>query len=150
MKSPATAQQLVRFPLLRRRMHADTANMAPIPLQRPLPEPGRKRPLVLLIEDSVTQRDLYARLIDEGLSVLTATRGETGYALACSEEPDVIMVDVRLPALDGLTICQRLRANPDTSSIPVVVFRQPYPADLLLATLHCVIEEGRTTAHAGK
>jgi len=46
--------------------------------------------------------------------------------------------------VDGSTICQRLRANPDTASIPVVMFTRPYPADLLIATLNCAIEQVRT------
>jgi DNA-binding response OmpR family regulator len=117
--------------------------MPPISFKRALVEPVRTRPLVLLIEGDDSQLDLYARLIDEDLSVLTASRGETGYALACSEEPDVVMIGVRLPDVDGSTICQRLRANPDTASIPVVMFTRPYPADLLLATLHCAIEQVR-------
>ena len=135
--------------------------MAPIPDQRPPSAPRRERPLVLLIEDNVTQLDLYSMVIEEELSLLTATRGETGYALACSEKPDVIVVDVLLPDVDGLTVCQRLRANPQTSSIPIVVLTgddgahdraqrvasqfsgvltKPCPAELLLSTLRSAIE----------
>jgi len=117
--------------------------MPPIPFKRALPQPVRTRPLVLLIEGDDSPLDLYATLIDEDLSVLTATRGETGYALARSEEPDVVMIGGVLPDVDGSTICQRLRANPDTASIPVVMFTRPYPADLLIATLHCAIEQMR-------
>jgi len=102
-------------------------------------DPGRPRALVLLIGDDAAGRDLYAKLVDGDLNVVAAPSGETGYALACSEEPDVVMIDGRLPDADGMTICKRLRANPDTASIPVIVFSQPCPVDLLLATVHSTI-----------
>jgi len=91
---------------------------------------------VLLIGDDATDRDLYAKLIDGELSVLAAPTGERGYALACTEEPDLVLIDGRLPDADGLTVCRRLRANPDTASLPVIVFTQPCSVDLLLATVH--------------
>ena len=84
-------------------------------------QPGRQRPVVLLIEDNAMHRDLFGMVIEEELNLLTATCGETGYDLACSELPDAIVVDVLLPDVDGLTIAQRLQANPDTASIPIVV-----------------------------
>ena len=94
---------------------------------------------MLLIGDDATDRDLYAKLIDGALSVLAATTGETGYALACSEEPDLVLIDSRLRDTDGLTVCKRLRANPDTASLPVIVFTQPCSVDLLLATVHSAL-----------
>ena len=85
------------------------------------PHPHRQRALVLFIEDNLTQLDLYAMVLREKCDVVTATRGETGYELASSEHPDAIVLDVLLPDVDGLTLCERLRANPSTASIPVIV-----------------------------
>lgn len=81
----------------------------------------RVRPLVLLIEDNLTLLDLYAMVLDEEFDVVTATRGEEGYELACNEHPDVIVLDVLLPDVDGFQVSERLRGNPETVSIPVVV-----------------------------
>src|SRR5256885_12854664 len=69
-------------------------------------QPGRQRPVVLLIEDNAMHRDLFGMVIEEELNLLTATCGETGYDLACSELPDAIVVDVLLPDVDGLTIAR--------------------------------------------
>jgi len=124
---------------------ADTPIVGPFFFQRSPAEP-RQRPLVLLIEDDAAGLDLYATLVDDDLSVLAATCGETGYALACSEEPDAVLIDARLPDMDGLSVCQRLRANPDTASIPVIMFTHPCSTDLLLATLNSSLARERTAA----
>ena len=116
----------------------------------------RKRPLVLFIEDNLTQLDLYSMLIEDELSVMKASRGGTGYDLAFSEQPDVIVLDLVLPDADGLALRERLRTNPTTASIPVValtgddaayaraegvrsqfsdVLLKPCPADRLLSAI---------------
>lgn len=117
------------------------------------------RPRALIIDDHLTQRDLYALVIADEFSVLTATRGETGYALACAEHPEVIVVDVRLPDVDGLKLCEDFRNNPQTTWIPLIVLTgddtafarasltrsldavlaKPCPADHLLATMRRAI-----------
>ena len=81
----------------------------------------RSRPLVLFIEDNLTQLDLYSMMIEDQVSVVKASRGETGYDLAVSEQPDVIVLDLLLPDADGLAVHERLRTNPATASIPIVV-----------------------------
>ena len=121
--------------------------VVPISFQRS-PAARQQRPLVLLIEDNAAGLDLYARLVDDELSVIAATCGETGYALACSEEPDVVLIDARLPDMDGRAVCQRLRTNPETASIPVIMFTQPCSTDLLLATLNSTLARERTIARS--
>jgi len=81
----------------------------------------RKRAVALMIEDNLTQLDLYTMVLEEKLDVMTATRGEAGYGLACREHPDVIVLDVLLPDVDGLTVCEWLQSNPVTASIPLIV-----------------------------
>src|SRR5438874_13495005 len=81
----------------------------------------RSRPLVLFIEDNLTQLDLYSMMIEDQVSVVKASRGETGYDLAVSEQPDVIVLDLLLPDADGLAVRERLRTNPATASIPIIV-----------------------------
>ena len=62
----------------------------------PMPSQGRDRtrPVVVFIEDDVTELDEYTRMIDFEFDVVQATGGKIGYGLACTEVPDVIVVDV--------------------------------------------------------
>jgi DNA-binding response OmpR family regulator len=122
--------------------------------------PARPRPLVLLIEDNLTHLDLYSLILQDKVDVVSATRGETGLTIARVERPDAIIVDVLLPDADGLALCQQLREQHETSSIPLVVLtgdddaydraadlrsvvdailKKPCPADRLLATVHRAI-----------
>ena len=57
----------------------------------------------------------------EGYDVLTATGGEAGLAQARTGNPDVVVLDVMMPGVDGLEVARRLRADPATRSIPVVM-----------------------------
>jgi len=59
-------------------------------------------------------------VLEEHCEVLKASRGETGYAAACAELPDVIVLDLLLPDVDGFDVCRRLRANRPTATIPVI------------------------------
>jgi CheY-like chemotaxis protein len=125
------------------------------------PHSQRQRALVLLIEDNLTQLDLYSMVLREECDVVTATRGEMGYELACTEHPDAIVADVLLPDVSGLALSKRLRANPSTASIPVIVLTgddvayaraqlvrseltgvllKPCPADQLLSTVRQAVE----------
>jgi DNA-binding response OmpR family regulator len=79
------------------------------------------RPCVLVVEDNVTVRNLYARVFGERFRVLSATRGEDGYALACTGRADAVVVDALLPDMDGLNLCERLVANPSTAWMPLIV-----------------------------
>ena len=76
---------------------------------------------VLLVEDNEMNRDmLFRRLRRRGFEVLIAADGEQGVAIAASEQPDVILMDMSLPVLDGWEATRRLKAAPDTECIPVI------------------------------
>ena len=76
---------------------------------------------VLLVEDNEMNRDmLFRRLRRRGFEVLIAADGEQGVAIAASEQPDVILMDMSLPVLDGWEATRRLKAAPDTERIPVI------------------------------
>lgn len=77
---------------------------------------------ILLIEDDVTLRDLYSeRLKMEGYDILIATEGPEGVEKAMSDHPDAIMLDLRIPKLDGFGVLEKLKANNATKNIPVLV-----------------------------
>ena len=78
-------------------------------------------PRILLVEDEEMNRDSLARLLRRrGYEVLIAVDGEQGIALARAEAPDLILMDMSLPVLDGWEATRRLKAAPETRAIPVV------------------------------
>ena len=80
------------------------------------------KPCILLIEDDQDMRELVAgHLTHTGFDVHQAEDGIKGQALALQYEPDVILLDLMLPKVDGLTLCQRLRRDERTASIPILM-----------------------------
>jgi len=86
-------------------------------------EDRRKRlSRVLVIDDDETVHDMLFRLLSkEGFLVETADDGESGVQKARELKPDVIVLDVLMPGMDGWDVLTRLKNNPDTESIPVVM-----------------------------
>ncbi len=77
---------------------------------------------ILFIEDeSALQRTITQVLSEEGFEVVSAIDGETGLKSAESELPDLILLDLILPRIDGFEVLSLLKANPKTISIPVIV-----------------------------
>ncbi len=76
---------------------------------------------VLVIEDHLINMELAVLLLEKGgHSVLCARNAEDGLVLARSELPDVILMDIQLPSMDGLTATRLLKADPITCVIPVI------------------------------
>jgi CheY-like chemotaxis protein len=80
-----------------------------------------ERPRVLLVDDSPEYRELYATLLADRATVITAARGEEALAIAGSEPLDAIVLDVMMPGLDGWQTCERLKSAPSTREIPVIM-----------------------------
>jgi DNA-binding response OmpR family regulator len=77
---------------------------------------------VLLIEDDEAAAEMYRlRLAADGYAVVVADDGEKGLAMAISERPDFIYLDLRLPRIDGFEVLERLRADPETAVVPVII-----------------------------
>jgi two-component system, cell cycle response regulator DivK len=76
---------------------------------------------VLLVEDNEMNRDMLSRrLIRRGFQVVFAMDGQHGIDLAHSERPDIILMDMSLPVIDGWEATRRLKANDATRSVPVI------------------------------
>jgi len=76
---------------------------------------------VLLVEDSLPNRDMLTRRLQRrGFTVCSAVDGPSGVAMAASEMPDVILMDVALGAMDGWEATRRIKANPHTTGIPII------------------------------
>jgi DNA-binding response OmpR family regulator len=81
-----------------------------------------RRRTVLLIDDDEDQTQALAwRLQTQGFTTLTASTGKLGLQTAIREQPDVILLDVQLPDLDGLDVCEQLSDTPATCCIPVII-----------------------------
>lgn len=77
---------------------------------------------VLIVDDSPTIRRVATSVLEQhGYRVLSADNGESGFDLALRERPNLILLDVRMPGLDGYETCKRLRAAPVTSKTPIVM-----------------------------
>lgn len=78
---------------------------------------------VLIIDDEpLILKATAIRLKAEGWSVITARNGPDGLTMAAVNKPDVVLLDVMMPGMDGWQTLRELKTNPATASIPVVVF----------------------------
>ncbi|MGH9734356.1 MAG: response regulator [Candidatus Acidiferrales bacterium] len=79
-------------------------------------------PKILVVEDNQASREMISRrLKGKGFSVVAAEDGEQGYALARSESPDVILMDISLPGINGWQVIELLKSEPGTRDIPLIV-----------------------------
>jgi CheY-like chemotaxis protein len=95
---------------------------SPTPKRRGSARPASAPPRsVLVIDDDSTIRMLCRiNLVAGGIDVLEAADGESGIAVARRERPDLVLLDVMMPGIDGWEVARRLAADPQTRDIPVV------------------------------
>jgi CheY-like chemotaxis protein len=94
---------------------------------------------ILLVEDNEMNRDMLSRrLIRKGFEVVMAIDGEQALALAQSELPDLILMDMSLPVIDGWEATRRVRATEATSNIPIIAL-----------TAHAMSGDREKTLNAG-
>lgn len=76
---------------------------------------------ILLVEDNEMNRDMLSRrLMKRGFEVVLAEDGAAGFAMAATECPDVVLMDMSLPVLDGWAATRKLKATEETRDIPVI------------------------------
>ncbi len=76
---------------------------------------------ILMIEDEELNRDMQSRRLElKGYEVVMAEDGETGIEMARTESPDLILMDVSLPGINGYETTRRIKAQPETRSIPII------------------------------
>ena len=99
-------------------------------LSRAATDPARvKRPLVMIVDDDAEMQRLSAEAVEElGYGFLVAADGDAGLALARRFLPDLILTDALMPKLDGREMCRRLKEDPATSHIKVVIMTGLYTA----------------------
>ena len=76
---------------------------------------------ILIVEDNEMNRDMLSRrLIKKGFEIIIAVDGEDGVKKTLSEKPDLILMDMSLPVMDGWEATKKLKSNSDTSKIPII------------------------------
>ena len=76
---------------------------------------------ILIVEDNEMNRDMLSRRLErKGYSITMAVDGGEGVERAIAEKPDLILMDMSLPVLDGWEATRRVKANPETKGIPVI------------------------------
>jgi two-component system, cell cycle response regulator DivK len=76
---------------------------------------------ILLVEDNEMNRDMLSRRLERrGYQVVIAVDGQQGVDMARSEKPDLVLMDMSLPVLDGWEATRRLKADPDTRPVPII------------------------------
>ena len=94
---------------------------------------------ILVVEDNEANQELITRFLRrEGYGVIQATDGKSGVALAEGQLPDLILMDLSLPELDGWEATRQIRANPVTAAIPIIAL-----------TAHAFAEEVQQALDAG-
>ena len=78
-------------------------------------------PKILLVEDNEMNRDMLSRrLVRGGYDVIIAEDGERGVAMATSDKPDLILMDMSLPVIDGWEATRRIKATSELRKIPII------------------------------
>lgn len=102
-------------------------------IEEPQPEAGYDRDngaagddcssrlVLLLVEDDNDVRDYIAGALSDEFRVMTAANGREGYDVARAEIPDIVVSDIMMPEMDGIELCHRLKTEPATNHIPVIL-----------------------------
>lgn len=78
-------------------------------------------PTIILVEDNEDNRDMLSRRLQrKGFSVLIAVNGEEAVGMVQREHPDLVLMDISLPVMDGFEATRRLKQNDATKSIPII------------------------------
>ena len=93
-------------------------------------------PTVVIVEDSPTQAKLIAsQLAKYGVITVIADDGLAGLRAVYEYQPDLVVLDVNLPTMDGFQVCYRLKRDPDTAHVPVVMLTVEADAEETLVGL---------------
>lgn len=97
--------------------------------------PRKVKQRILIVDDDHSQTEVLAhRFTRQGYHTLIAYTGQMGLELARAERPDLILLDIRLPDIDGLSVCHELNDDPETCDIPIIVLSAMERPDIIRRT----------------
>src|SRR5471032_2070291 len=106
-----------------------------IGMERPVDE-RIKEATVLVVDDMATNIKVIAGMLaEEGYGIKVAITGRKALEMAVAQPPDIILLDVMMPEMDGFTVCRQLKANPATAAIPVIFLSAKDQADDIVGGL---------------
>jgi DNA-binding NarL/FixJ family response regulator len=80
----------------------------------------KAKPKILIIDDEATNIDVIGQILESDYELIFAMEGASGIDIAYDALPDVILLDIIMPGMDGYDVCARLKADPRTAGIPVI------------------------------
>ena len=78
------------------------------------------KPVVLVVDDDPVNLDILVQTLEQDYFLIIAKNGKRALDLAFSHHPDLILLDILMPEIDGFEVCQRLKADKATEGIPVI------------------------------
>ncbi|NET38902.1 MAG: response regulator [Cyanothece sp. SIO1E1] len=79
-------------------------------------------PTILIVEDTPSQMELMSHYLKaSGYIVISATSAQEGFDKAITQKPDVIITDVIMPGMSGFELCRKLKRNPETAKLPIII-----------------------------
>lgn len=94
-----------------------------------------KNKKLMIVEDSMTQARAIAAHLSNDIDVVIASDGSQALRLVTVERPDLIILDVNLPKLNGIQVCRRLKRDPDTAHIPIIMLTADTSQDQMEAAI---------------
>ena len=89
-----------------------------------------QQPKILIVDDTPTNVKLLVELLgSQGYTLVTAASAAEALALVEKDPPDLVLVDVVMPGMDGFELCRELRTRPQTALLPIVMVTAMYPSD---------------------
>src|SRR5690348_17474545 len=108
-------------------------------------------PRILIVDDNEANRDIVkTRLAVNGYEFVEAADGEEALDAARRSEPDLILLDVMMPRIDGIEVCRRLKAEPGAPFVPIILVRSEEHTSELQSPVHLVCRLLLEKKNAGK
>ncbi len=86
-----------------------------------VPASRQDKPRVLIVDDEDSIRDAFGDLLEDSYTILKAASGQEAIRMTHEDRPDILLLDLRMPGTDGFQVLQRLKGDPVTSHIPIMV-----------------------------